>query len=104
MLLLLVVSQTPDPLLLQRMSNKMAHISGRRSLTARIVYPSEITEDITTKFAAGWPRSLIPEERAGDAQDMGGAILFLVSKAGAYINGNVLVTDGGRLGVNPATY
>lgn len=52
----------------------------------------------------GWPKSVIPEQRAGDAQDMTGAVLFLVSRAGAYINGNVLLSDGGRLGVVPSSY
>lgn len=52
----------------------------------------------------GWPKSFIPEERAGDLEDMAGAALFLVSRAGAYTNGNVLVTDGGRLGVVPSSY
>lgn len=47
---------------------------------------------------------MVPDGRPGDSEDIGGAILFLLSKAGAYINGNVLVTDGGRLGVVPATY
>jgi len=46
----------------------------------------------------------IPERRIGDEDDIAGAILFLASRAGAYCNGNVLVTDGGRLTVNPATY
>jgi NAD(P)-dependent dehydrogenase (short-subunit alcohol dehydrogenase family) len=52
----------------------------------------------------GWAKDVIPEERAGDEQDMAGAVLFLVSRAGAYINGNVLVTDGGRLSILPSTY
>jgi NAD(P)-dependent dehydrogenase (short-subunit alcohol dehydrogenase family) len=51
-----------------------------------------------------WPKSFVPEQRPGDAEDVAGAILFLVSRAGAYINGNVLVTDGGRLGVVPSAY
>jgi NAD(P)-dependent dehydrogenase (short-subunit alcohol dehydrogenase family) len=62
------------------------------------------TEAIEYRKTAGWPKSVVPEERPGDEEDIAGAILFLVSRAGAYINGNVLVTDGGRLGVVPASY
>lgn len=40
----------------------------------------------------------------GDAQDMAGTVLYLVSRAGAYLNGNVTVLDGGRLGTFPSTY
>lgn len=47
---------------------------------------------------------LIPEGRAGEEQDIAGMILFLTSKAGAYMNGCVLVCDGGRLSVVPSTY
>lgn len=64
-----------------------------------------MTEGVISKLdAAGWPAEVVPERRAGDAQDLAGAVLFLVSKAGAYINGNVMVTDGGRLGTVPASY
>lgn len=52
----------------------------------------------------GWPKDVVPAQRAGDAQDMTGAVLFLVSRAGAYVNGNVLLSDGGRLGVVPSSY
>ena len=51
-----------------------------------------------------WPREFIPEQRAGDVNDMAGAVLFLTSRAGGYINGNVMIIDGGRLSVLPATY
>ena len=33
-----------------------------------------------------------------------GVTLYLVGRGGAYVNGNVVVTDGGRLGVFPGTY
>ncbi len=50
------------------------------------------------------PVSQIPAQRWGDEEDMAGVILFLASRAGAYCNGNVLLTDGGRLSVMPSTY
>jgi NAD(P)-dependent dehydrogenase (short-subunit alcohol dehydrogenase family) len=59
-----------------------------------------ITKGTYEKF----PRDFIPAERAGTVKDMAGAILFLASRAGGYINGNVLLTDGGRLSIQPATY
>jgi NAD(P)-dependent dehydrogenase (short-subunit alcohol dehydrogenase family) len=50
------------------------------------------------------PASVVPEQRMGDDRDISGAVLFLASRAGAYCNGSVLVTDGGRLSVTPASY
>lgn len=67
-----------------------------------VVYPSEMTAGMLTQDK--WPRDFIPEQRAGDIKDMAGALLFLTSRAGAYISGNVLLTDGGRLSILPATY
>ncbi|KAK2599385.1 hypothetical protein N8I77_011143 [Diaporthe amygdali] len=48
--------------------------------------------------------NLVPLGRMGDSQDMAGTVLYLVSRAGAYLNGNVTVIDGGRLGTFPSTY
>ncbi|KAJ9144503.1 Short-chain dehydrogenase/reductase SDR [Pleurostoma richardsiae] len=46
----------------------------------------------------------IPAGRTGDAEDISGTILYLASRAGAYCNGMVVLTDGGRLCSMPATY
>lgn len=76
-----------------------------RADTSTAVYASEMTVDLIAKGNAdGWPKTVVPAERAGDAEDISGAVLYLASKAGAYVNGNVLVTDGGRLGVLPSSY
>lgn len=37
----------------------------------------------------------IPAARWGDPQDLGGAVVFLASRASDYVNGHVLVVDGG---------
>jgi len=62
------------------------------------------TQSIAALGGPEFSQSIIPLQRAGTIEDMAGAILFLTSRAGAYLNGNVVVTDGGRLGVLPGTY
>ncbi|KAF4971993.1 hypothetical protein FSARC_1323 [Fusarium sarcochroum] len=89
----------------KQLSTSLGQFDIRANVIAPGFYPSEMTADqIEHRKTAGWPKSVVPEERPGDEQDIAGAVLFLVSRAGAYINGNVLVTDGGRLGIVPATY
>lgn len=46
----------------------------------------------------------LPSLRFGTEHEMAGTILYLVSRAGAYCNGSIIVEDGGRLGVMPAAY
>ncbi|KAF2116322.1 short-chain dehydrogenase/reductase [Lophiotrema nucula] len=77
----------------------------RANVLAPGFYPSEMTSGMMNQIGdKKWPKDFIPEQRAGDIEDMAGAILFLVGRAGAYVNGNVLVTDGGRLSIIPSTY
>ncbi len=51
-----------------------------------------------------FPKNYIPATRGGTEEDMAGAVLYLASQAGGFLNGNVLLTDGGRLAVMPGTY
>ncbi|XXH01864.1 T-complex protein 1 subunit zeta [Hypoxylon texense] len=77
----------------------------RANVIAPGFYPSEMTEDLKNQHEGKeLAKNFVPAQRFGDEEDMSGAILFLVSRAGAYINGNVLVTDGGRLSVLPSSY
>lgn len=69
------------------------------------LYPSDMSAPILAKNTGkSIPKSSIPAERVGTEEDMAGAILYLTSMAGGYCNGNVIITDGGRLSVMPATY
>lgn len=51
-----------------------------------------------------WKRDVIPATRSGDEEDLAGVVLFLCSRAGGYVNGCVVVVDGRRLSVLPASY
>ncbi|KAI0152866.1 NAD(P)-binding protein [Xylariaceae sp. FL1272] len=98
-------SKTAVVHMMKQFATSLVPYGIRSNVIAPGFYPSEMTVDIMQQGTqAGWPKSMVPEQRAGDAEDMAGTVLFLASKAGAYINGNVLVTDGGRLGVVPSAY
>jgi len=97
--------------LVKMMSTYFGPWSIRANCIAPGLYPSEMTANhpalqggktITEEGAL--PAEVVPATRSGTPDDIAGAVLFLMSRAGAYINGNTLVTDGGRLGQTPAAY
>ncbi|KAH8804592.1 hypothetical protein F5884DRAFT_859216 [Xylogone sp. PMI_703] len=74
----------------------------RANAIAPGVFPSDMASWMTD--SKNVPRDRFPQGRFGDEEDMSGVILFLGSRAGAYVNGTVLVVDGGSLSILPATY
>ncbi|SCV68912.1 BQ2448_1033 [Microbotryum intermedium] len=59
--------------------------------------PKAIRNTHKTHFKA------MPEGRAGAPEDIAGPVLFLASRAGAYVNGNTLDVSGGRTLVSRIT-
>ncbi|KAJ2983408.1 hypothetical protein NQ176_g706 [Zarea fungicola] len=51
-----------------------------------------------------FPRTIVPLGRAGSTEDIAGMILWMAGAAGGYLNGSIIVSDGGRLGANPSSY
>ncbi|KAK4618063.1 Short-chain dehydrogenase/reductase SAT3 [Fulvia fulva] len=88
--------------LVKLLSTYLAKHDIRVNGVAPGIYPSEMTEGMTDR--PGFNVNTIPAHRLGTEEDMRGTILFLTSRAGAYTNGLVLISDGGRLGQMPATY
>ncbi|KAH6673043.1 hypothetical protein B0J14DRAFT_592247 [Halenospora varia] len=87
--------------MVRQMSTMMCPYGIRVNSIAPGIYPSDMSAFTTgggesTKEGA-LPQAMVPAERAGSEEDMAGAILFLSSRGGAYVNGNILITDGGRL-------
>ena len=52
--------------------------------------------------AQAMPPERSPAERTGSEQDFAGTVLFMASRAG--LNGETLLSDGGRLAQLPGTY
>ncbi|KAF0330098.1 short chain dehydrogenase reductase [Colletotrichum asianum] len=81
-------------------------------IRANVLCPGLFPTDLTTSLIQGtdptvegaFPLDQIPAERAGLPEDIMRPLLYLASRAGAYCNGNCVLTDGGRLSVTPATY
>lgn len=49
-------------------------------------------------------REMIPLTRAGGEEDIAGLVLFMAGASGGYLNGNITVTDGGRMSVLASSY
>jgi len=93
--------------LAKNMSSTFAAYDIRCNAIAPGLFPSELASSMLTKATkhpseeGSFEKSFIPAGRAGTEEDMGGTILYMVSRAGAYLNGTILVIDGGRLNMLP---
>ncbi|KAG8161162.1 hypothetical protein KVR01_009426 [Diaporthe batatas] len=59
-------------------------------------------EDVTAAGSRPWHET--PATRWGTEEDMAGAVLYLASRAGAFVNGGILHVDGGALSMSPSSY
>lgn len=88
--------------LVKQLATGLVPFGIRSNVIAPGLYPSDLASGIIGDGV--FPKDKIPLERIGTEEDMAGAILFLTSRAGAYVTGNVLLTDGGRLSNLPSSY
>ncbi|ORY13725.1 WD40-repeat-containing domain protein [Clohesyomyces aquaticus] len=82
------------------MSTLFAEWGIRSNVVCPGPYPSEMTAGGKKVFGP----DEVPQGRPGGGNDITGLALFLVGKAGSYVNGSVQLTDGGRIGVFPSVY
>ncbi|OGE47183.1 hypothetical protein PENARI_c056G07245 [Penicillium arizonense] len=50
------------------------------------------------------PKTMIPLGRCGGETDIAGIILWMAGKAGAYLNSNIVISDGGMLNLMPCSF
>ncbi|MBP3040681.1 SDR family oxidoreductase [Bacillaceae bacterium Marseille-Q3522] len=76
---------------------------ARHGVNVNCIAPGYMATDMNTALIADETRnpeilSRIPAGRWGNPDDMKGAVIFLASPASDYVNGHVLVVDGGWMG------
>lgn len=97
--------------LIKMLSTSLANYKIRVNGIAAGPYYSEMTanffdrRDITGQGISegSVPKEFIPLTRAGAPEDMAGIILWMAGSAGGFLNGSIVITDGGRLGVHPSS-
>jgi gluconate 5-dehydrogenase len=73
---------------------------GRRGVTVNAICPGFFLTEANqvhlqnAKFT-NWVEERTPLSRWGDPKEVGGAAVFLASDAGSYVNGHLLMVDGG---------
>jgi NAD(P)-dependent dehydrogenase (short-subunit alcohol dehydrogenase family) len=83
------------------MTRSFAKALGKDHITANAIAPGPFPSNMHDTESEGTKRSIdtyIPLKRAGTEEDVQGAILFLSSRAGSYVNGHVIPLDGGYIG------
>ncbi|KAI1171053.1 short chain dehydrogenase [Nemania sp. FL0916] len=89
-------------------ATNLAPFGIRVNALAPGLFPSEIAAGLMKDRdpSTEHPSELrfIPARRFGLGEEMGGTILYLASRAGAYCNGLIHVMDGGKLSVMPSAY
>ena len=80
----------------------LANEWAKHGINVNAIAPGYMATDNTTQLRADEARSAeilgrIPSGRWGLPEDLGGAVVFLASKAGDYVNGYTIAVDGGWL-------
>jgi 2-deoxy-D-gluconate 3-dehydrogenase len=86
-----------------QLTKALANEWAGQGINVNAIAPGYMKTDNTIALQADALRSRqigerIPAGRWGEPEDMGGAVVFLSSRASDYVNGHVLVVDGGWLG------
>jgi NAD(P)-dependent dehydrogenase (short-subunit alcohol dehydrogenase family) len=85
---------------LHHVTRSLAKALGPYNITVNAIAPGPFPSRLTDTGAEAVQRSIaahVPLGRPGEAEDVEGAVTFLASRAGAYVNGHTLPLDGGYI-------
>ena len=86
---------------IHHLTRSLAKALGKDHITANAIAPGPFPSHMHDTTSEATQRSIdtyIPLKRAGTPEDAQGAVLFLASRAGSYVNGHVIPLDGGYIG------
>jgi 2-deoxy-D-gluconate 3-dehydrogenase len=86
-----------------QLTKALANEWAPHNISVNAIAPGYMETDNTTALRQDPVRSRqigerIPAGRWGTPQDLAGAVIFLASRASDYVNGHVLIVDGGWMG------
>ena len=103
-----VASKAAATQMAKQLATTLAPYKIRVNTIAPGMYPTEmnshILKDSNPRIEGNIPAAFCPLGRSGTEDEMSGLALYLISRAGAYVNGSVSITDGGMLSLLPASY
>ncbi|RPD63862.1 NAD(P)-binding protein [Lentinus tigrinus ALCF2SS1-6] len=77
--------------------SKFTRLGVRVNSIAPANVPSELNSPDDPRSFISAMKDIIPFGRIGNEEDVTGAVIYLASRAGSYISGNVIKLDGGSL-------
>lgn len=85
---------------IHHLTRALAKRLGRDNIVVNAIAPGPFPSRMTDVASDAVRRSVatyVPLGRAGEAEDIEGAVVFLASRAGAYVNGTTIPLDGGYI-------